>query len=367
MKPVIKLIGAAALLLCAPIFAQGEEADLYTTPGGYITRDYFGVLGTYTEADKDRSFGLADIDQGIGLDLLYGHMFDQSHFGFEIHGFSDNFETRDSLRTDFYRYGAGADLTLALGDRTGFTFFLLAGGGGTYNDVFPDQDGQGEKRDDYDWFANAGLGFVTAPVTQIGLLRIRGEVRYVYDNYADAYGDIRAGLGVEVPLLKPAALPPAAISTVQVVQVSTGLLDTDGDGVVDEKDRCPGTPLRTRVDGNGCPLSKVIALNGVTFEFDQARLRPDAQTILDDASAILRRYPDMKVEVAGHTDSMGSDSYNQKLSERRAAAVREYFVERGIAPAQMSVRGYGEAEPEVSNETEAGRERNRRVELRILN
>ena len=137
--------------------------------------------------------------------------------------------------------------------------------------------------------------------------------------------------------------------------------------MIDERDKCPGTPPNTRVDGDGCPLAKVIALDGVTFEFDSTRLRPDARTILDNASEILRKYPDMKVEVAGHTDSKGSARYNLKLSDGRAAAVREYFIGKGVGAEQLSSKGYGEAEPIADNATDAGRERNRRVELRILN
>ena len=143
--------------------------------------------------------------------------------------------------------------------------------------------------------------------------------------------------------------------------------DSDGDGVPNGKDKCPDTPAGTRVDGDGCPLAKVIALNGVTFEFDSTRLRPDALTILDQASGILTKYPDMQVEVAGHTDSKGSEAYNLNLSDGRAASVREYFVSKGVPESQISSKGYGEAEPVADNATDEGRERNRRVELRILN
>ena len=82
---------------------------------------------------------------------------------------------------------------------------------------------------------------------------------------------------------------------------------------------------------------------------------------------LLRRYPDMQVEVAGHTDSLGSNDYNQALSEARAQTVVDYFVETGVRVSQIQARGYGETQPIAPNDTPTGRERNRRVELRVLN
>ena len=377
MKSVAAVAGAALLLASIPTLAQDEAAagvdvvaESETTseprlPGGFLTTDYLGFLVGYTLADSGRNLQNADIDTAYGVSALYGHLFTDSHWGYEINVFSDVYETEAALRTDYYRYGFGGDVTYSFGDRTKFTPFLLGGAGFAYNDVYPNVAGTD---DEFDWFGNLGAGFVTGPLTNIGFLRLRGEARYVYDDYSGGDGDIRVGLGIEIPLLKGVVLPPPTVTeSVQIVEVSTGLLDSDGDGVVDEKDNCPDTPAGTRVNGEGCPLEKIISLKGVTFEFNQARLRPDAVTILDSASSILKRYPDMNVEVAGHTDNVGNDSYNQNLSERRADAVRTYFTEQGVPASQMSVKGYGEAEPAGDNETEEGRELNRRVELRILN
>lgn len=318
---------------------------------------YLGVLGTYTFADDER---LSDIDYATGVKLLFGKQFADSSFGYEFHVALDTFET-DVNGTDFYRHGLGLDLTYRFGDRSGFTPFLIAGIGGAYNDVVPDNE------DDFDFTANAGLGFVTGALTDSGQLRIRGEGRYVYDNFLDGFDDVRVGLGMEYALFRPAEAPAPAEADVQVVEVPTGLLDSDGDGVVDEKDNCPDTPAGTRVDGAGCPLDSVITLHGVTFEFDKDRLTADAKTILDQGVEILTKYPDMQVQVAGHTDALGSDAYNLDLSKRRAAAVLEYFAANGVGEAQLSSEGYGESEPIATNDTEEGRELNRRVELRVLN
>jgi len=144
-------------------------------------------------------------------------------------------------------------------------------------------------------------------------------------------------------------------------------LDSDGDGVVDALDKCPNTPAGDKVDNQGCSLLKTIVLKGVHFDFNTARLRADASAILDDAVANLKRYPALKVEVAGHTDSNGADAYNQRLSENRAKAVMDYFVGKGVDAARLSAKGYGESEPVADNATADGRAQNRRVELRILN
>ncbi len=141
-------------------------------------------------------------------------------------------------------------------------------------------------------------------------------------------------------------------------------LDSDHDGVVDRKDQCPDTAEGQAVDNDGCDLEEHYTLNGIHFEFDSAKLTDDSQGAIHDALAILKRHPDLQVEIAGHTDSKGSDSYNQALSLRRANAVRREFVLHGINASNLSVMGYGESEPVADNETEDGRATNRRVELR---
>jgi len=344
---------AGGMLLAANLAWAAEPAG----EGEHTWSRYLGVLGTYGFLDNARAPNIKD---STGLQLLYGAQRDDG-WGYELQGYGGVQETGDNSGADFYRWGLGGDLVYAFGDRFTFTPFLLAGGGYGFNDVAPNQF------DDWSWFANLGLGFVTAPQLW-DFFRIRGELRGLYDHYGDSisgdgYIDYQAGLGVEF-LLTPLP-PPRVEEVVRVVEVATGVSDTDGDGIVDERDRCPDTAPGARVDGTGCPLPRIWRLNGVTFEFDQARLRPDSRTILKDVAATLLRYPDMQVEVAGHTDSRGSEDYNRKLSQRRAESVRTHLIGLGVPAAQMQARGYGEVEPVETNDTDAGREHNRRVELRI--
>lgn len=110
------------------------------------------------------------------------------------------------------------------------------------------------------------------------------------------------------------------------------------------------------------PPTKLV-LTGVNFDFDKATLRPEDIAIIDRDVASLDKWGNVNIEVAGHTDSRGSDAYNMKLSQRRAEAVRSYLVSKGIASDRLSAKGYGESQPIADNATDEGRFQNRRVEL----
>ncbi|MCC5904195.1 MAG: OmpA family protein [Halomonas sp.] len=138
-------------------------------------------------------------------------------------------------------------------------------------------------------------------------------------------------------------------------------LDSDGDGVPDYRDQCPDTPAGVAVNALGCPES--LVLRDVNFEFDSAQLTSNAQQVLNGIAERLVNNPDVRVSIEGHTDSRGSAQYNQNLSQRRAESVAAYLSQRGVATNRMRAIGYGEARPVASNDTDAGRAQNRRVEL----
>jgi OOP family OmpA-OmpF porin len=108
---------------------------------------------------------------------------------------------------------------------------------------------------------------------------------------------------------------------------------------------------------------EIFRLEGVYFDFDRATLKPEGRTKLDSAVTILNRFSEMRVEVQGHTDSIGTVEYNQRLSERRAQAVVDYLVSRGISATRLTSRGYSENNPVADNATDEGRALNRRVML----
>ncbi len=136
--------------------------------------------------------------------------------------------------------------------------------------------------------------------------------------------------------------------------------DSDGDGVTDDKDACPGTPKGVMVDERGCWSYPSQLL----FDFDKAIVKDEYKPRLSEAKDVFDAYPTMTVEIVGYTDSTGTESYNQKLSVRRAQAVRDFLVnEVGVDSNRMSIIGYGETRPAYPNDSEANRKKNRRVEF----
>lgn len=147
--------------------------------------------------------------------------------------------------------------------------------------------------------------------------------------------------------------------------------DTDGDGVVDKDDLCP--EVAGPKDNKGCPkitkeeqaklkeYAKVIY-----FKTNSAEFTKKTYPILDAIVVIMKKYPASRFRIEGHTDSQGSAEYNQKLSERRANAVRDYLIQHGITSDRLEAVGYGESKPVASNRTAAGRAKNRRVEIILI-
>ncbi|MGH8085200.1 MAG: OmpA family protein [Lysobacter sp.] len=222
----------------------------------------------------------------------------------------------------------------------------------------------------------------------VGRVKIRTELAYRIDadddsvgaflsdddnnDGADWFGDVLASVGVVVPLGPPPVAPVAPAPA--PAAPSCADLDDDGDGVNNCDDKCPGSQAGQTIGPDGCPVPVSIDLKGVNFDFDKSTLRPDAVAILSEATQILQRYPDLNVEVAGHTDSKGTDAYNQALSERRATAVYDYLTSNGIDASRLvGPNGYGESRPIAPNtnpdgsDNPEGRAQNRRTELNVQN
>lgn len=168
--------------------------------------------------------------------------------------------------------------------------------------------------------------------------------------------------------------------------------DSDGDGVADYLDKCPGTPAGASVDADGCPTdsdkdgvfdyldqcantpfgAKVDdrgcwTLENVGFKVNKADLTPEVKIKMKNVLDVLKKNPELKVSVEGHTDSTGSVTLNQKLSEKRAQAIKKYIIDSGISADRVVSAGFGLSKPIADNKTEAGRAKNRRVEIRPLN
>jgi OOP family OmpA-OmpF porin len=137
-----------------------------------------------------------------------------------------------------------------------------------------------------------------------------------------------------------------------------GPLDTDGDGVIDDLDQCPGTPKGAKVDERGCWV-----LDQVLFDTDKAIVKPEFAVLLDEVAAVLKNNPNVRICVDGHTDSRASEAYNLKLSDKRSAAVKGELVKRGIEAVRLESKGYGESKLLAPDCCPANMQKNRRVEL----
>ncbi len=134
----------------------------------------------------------------------------------------------------------------------------------------------------------------------------------------------------------------------------------------DSIDQCPNTPPGVQVDSVGCPIKGNITLEGVNFAFNKADLTDESRPVLDAVADGLKKHPRVKVEIQGHTDSVGKPAYNLKLSQRRAESVRAYLVSDGVSTDQLEAKGYGLTQPVADNKTDEGRAKNRRVVMYVL-
>jgi outer membrane protein OmpA-like peptidoglycan-associated protein len=228
--------------------------------------------------------------------------------------------------------------------------------------------------DDSDYMMNWGAGakyFISDDTA------LRMDLRHVLDYHSDRDWDRSSGDSLDNNFLASAglywqfggpALPPPAP------------LDSDGDGIPDLRDKCPDTPLGVMVDAVGCPpvektppppvvkqptpqVTKEIITFNLQFGFDKYKITDEMIPVLEQAKIILDEDPAATFLILGHTCSIGSDSYNQNLSERRAASVKNWLVSNDIAEERLEAIGYGESQPKYDNGIEESRKLNRRVEI----
>jgi len=348
---------------------------------------YYGLQGTFIDADN-----LRNNKEGYGATLLLG-MPVNDYLASELNVFGLRMD--NSTQSFDKQWGAGLDLAMYPFTRGGrFAPFLLVGGGAQYEDRNGPERGYS--------FLNAGGGFL-ADLTQDGMVSLRVDAkRYrVHDNELiagrDQLWDTRVSAGLQVAfgadpvIAPPPPAPPAPPADADgdgvpdsidqcpgtvpgVVVDSVGCppppppapVDSDQDGVLDPDDACPGTLLGLKVDERGCAIKAAkIVLRDINFEFNSSRLTAEAMQSLDKVTQGLQGQPTMQLLIEGHTDSVGSESYNLKLSKERANAARAYLIQSGIEATRLESTGFGESQPVTSNATKDGRAENRRVEFKV--
>ena len=394
-----KNLSAAAVCLAATLSfpaAGAEEMRPYVSGG----------LG-YVVADDNRNS-----DDGVGAFFGAGRALNQ-RFGMEISAFYDSFDSPNAAGAEWREFGGKLDGLMFFSRNSSFSPYLGAGLGFMRSNLKTLPRGSSS-----DPTADVGLGFFSyfGDYQDLGL---RGDVRYRWVDadglpagVATSFGEPVVRLGVVIPLgprasatlLAPVAAAAAAIPA--GAAVSPGKVaanDGDGDGVLDDVDNCPGTPAGWLVDAKGCPVDSdrdgvpdnldkcpgtaagisvdakgcptpsaqagaARNFENVNFAFDKAELTDYASALLDNAAnvigSLVQKYPNLKVDVSGHTDWMGTDAYNQALSERRANMVKEYLTRKGVDAGRISSFAYGETRPVAPNDTEEGRALNRRSEVR---
>jgi OOP family OmpA-OmpF porin len=256
-------------------------------------------------------------------------------------------DTEVTLANLGMKYYAGSYIVNDSHQGTRLRPYAVLGAG--YFSMDPNRAG-GEKEEDTT--VNAGLGVRWMLTSRFSASL---DARTIY-NVDKSNNDTIAYLGLNYYLgnVSPAPVPVAAACP-----------DGDGDGVCDEFDACLDTPPNTRVDSTGCPLpvAQVASIKlKVNFAFDSDVVQERYFTDLGELATFLKRFDQVDVSIDGYTDSVGDETYNQQLSQRRAQAVVDMLVNtHGIDPSRLKAVGFGESDPVASNDTAEGRAENRRV------
>lgn len=354
-----KLLTAA--LLGSLAFAQAASAQEFDD------RWYLTGSAGFNLQDNDRTTNDAPfVTLGLGKFVSPNWSIDG-----ELNYQNPNFDANQDL--NWPQYGISFDLRRHfVSEGRGWNPYMLFGLGYQRSeesfDAFPNPDSPG-KRKDGNLAAKVGVGLQTTLEKRVG---VRAELAYRadFDDQSIAardeswFGDALASVGVVIPL-GPA--PVAAVAPPPPPPPVTPAAKCPDGSTPWSAEARPGQVIGP----DGCPQTITIDLKGVNFDFDKATLRPDAVAILGEVVQILQRYPDLRVEVAGHTDLCGPEAYNQKLSERRATTVYNYLTKNGIASSRLvGPIGYGESRPlESTPQTlpACKSEKNRRTELNVQN
>lgn len=346
-----------SLLTVATLTSVGFLPLAHAADQPVDNRWYVSPFGTFIKTDSERR-----ADDGWGAGLGIGKMINK-HLNLEVKGFYNSIDGDNSRnsRREWTLAGGTVDLQYYFSRQKLSPYAVIAVGG---------MDTRLRKDNSAGFIAEGGLG-LTYEVSDNFLLRT--DVRYRYNNNQEhfqrgntQFDDMVVNVGFVIPFgakptYKAKAEAPVAYTSVAEAAPDCSTLDDDHDGVNNCIDRCLNTPESSTVDAAGCPVK--LILKGEHFNFDSAVLTLNAKELLDGVAESLANYPQKNdIEVQGHTSSEGTNAYNMKLSQRRAASVVEYLKAKGVSN-RLSATGYGEEHPIADNDTEAGKSENRRVEL----
>jgi OOP family OmpA-OmpF porin len=344
------------ILLTGATAANAEEIQngVYVAPSlGY----YFFDGDNNNNADDTFFYGLS-----VGYQFNKKFAVEASYFelepevkdpGFDIDGHYHN--ASEDIDTQHYRLDGIFNFDLPVSSIP-VSPYLSIGYGKLETDLkFSDED---------DWMMDVGVG-IKQKITPA--FSLRGDVRafHSWDNDDTDYG-LSVGLVYLFGAKQTPTTPPEA-KVEQPTQQPTDncASDTDGDSVPDCRDQCPGSDPRAEIDEKGCYRTEQVIdrveLN-ILFDSNKAVVKSEYYSEIQKVADFMQKHPDTKADIEGHTDNVGSNQYNQRLSQRRADAVRQVLISKfNIAPLRLRAMGYGETRPVQSNATATGRQANRRV------
>ncbi|MEE1884143.1 OmpA family protein [Pedobacter flavus] len=294
--------------------------------------------------------------------------------GYEVNTVGRAGTANTNIKTDKLTIPVGLGAKFKISDAVNFDL------GWTVNFVDADDlDGYYRGANDKFNYAYAGLEFNLGKGKQ---LAFHNPVALTYDEAVKAKADA-ASANALVSTLKTDLENSKSENSKLRSDLNSLMADADGDGVSDKFDKCPGTPSGTPVDGSGCPIKltnqiteKVIitdadrkivdqAIKNLEFDFAKSTIRSKSYASLNQVAKLLID-KNFSLKLAGHTDNVGSDAANLKLSKDRAEAVKSYLVSQGANPSRIEATGYGKNQPIASNNTASGRQKNRRVEFTLF-
>ena len=320
--------------------------------------DYVTVLGDYLV--KPSNNHVPELKNGYGLDVRYGVVIDP-RWSYEVGLSYGTLNAKADGSSKGFHSSAGADALFRFGELWTVTPFLVGGGGLAFSDL-----ASGTKIDPRAGLMfDLGAGVMSRPFAHIWgrPLSARVQAKANYEHYHKGHLDVRVYAGLQLALSSPPPPAPAEVAVVPPVEPAPApAAETPPPAPtvaewVQESDQ--GPTLETAEAGD------TVVLHGVNFETAEAQLTLNAKTILDGVAEQLAKRPELNIEIGGHTDGVGKAAYNQTLSEHRAQAVLDYLVGKGVDPARLTATGYGKTQPIDTNDTDEGREHNRRVELKI--
>lgn len=348
-KMTVGLLGASLLGLVSSAAAQNRAEAWTLTP----------YVGGYLFDSKQ------DLESAPLFGMRAGYNFTEN-WGAELFGSYTLTESdRDSgpevnVESDVFRFGGNL---LYHFQPTKQLVPFLAVGVGRYNITIPDLDRPKTNKTLAEY--GGGLKYFVGPD-----FALRADIRHVIGLSPSIHNfEYTFGVSWELGGVRPAAPIKEVAPIPQICETCAPpppRVDSDGDGVEDALDKCPNTPKGYRVDATGCVIEQTVVLRAVNFVLDGYELTTPAKVTLDEVAAVLVSQPVLSLQVGGHTDSTGSDQYNQKLSQRRADSVRSYLISKGVDASRVIAKGYGESEPISSNGSPEGRADNRRVEFKLL-